>query len=174
MAARTGAQNQSVVLSSLKSCATQLEAVARRTKVNKEGLSPQEIKEWSEKIIQLIKDNAVARKKHEVTMEAVDTIIGNKRRREGEENQPDLKTQVDEAIREKCSKFDVNSDSYVKNIVTLLTPSNRRQSDEFEVIDEGFRAGDTICPYTRMVFQEAMKRYAFVALKRCFGDVCFQ
>lgn len=159
---RANVQSHNNIVNSLKQCVNQLEAVAQRVKVNKESLAPDVIQEWRERSIQLGKDIAVARNKSEITKEVVETIIGNKRRNEDDNSNEDLKPQIMEAIREKCAKFDENKDANVKSLVNLLVPANRRQSDEFEVVEEGFKASDTICPYTKMVFQEAMKRYCIV------------
>ncbi len=150
---------------SLKMCNAQLEYAADRIKSNAESFDENTVNNWRERIISLAKDIAVVKNTNEKTVEVLESILGEKRQLDEEQEssssstnaaETKLKQQIKQRIAEKIQKFEESKDPNAKKICDMLKTSSN--ADEFELIEEGFKLTDTICPYTKKTYVETMKR----------------
>lgn len=171
-----GLSSGTAVLDSLKVSGVQLEEVAERLQINKEGIDPEILNGWRERILNLSREIAVVKNLSEKTAEVVEIVAHEKRSADqlsssSSSSSADLSTEnklkqhIKQKIQEKVSSFDPTKDASVKRIEAILLEKKSAElgdDEDFAMVETAFSKADTICPYTTLTYVEPWKRYQLI------------
>lgn len=153
---------------SLKTCDSLLETAAEKVKANIEGFDEATLNALRDRIVSLSKESISSRYLNDYTLNVLETVLGEKGNGQAislndRGYEAVARQEINRRISDKTKSIDITKDPSAKRIRDLLKmglASSSSVDEEFEVVEEGFKQSDSICPFTKQVYVEPMKRYA--------------
>lgn len=148
------------VADSLQVCMLQLDILAKKVKVNNQGIDQKQIDAWKASMLKVTEDMVHMRKYSKVAKDSADGLIQRHSLEDAAEDV--VVATIKEKIAQEMATFDSKQSEEYTKIKNSLYPDSRRSSgmdDDLEIVEDEnvLQVADMKCPYSQQAFTEPMK-----------------